>query len=156
MRDKLARDTLPVKLPIALEKIGSHLLSAHPLSPSFLPPRMDDMWKTPAALGTEWVLNMWVVCTANGLFALADIPVETDMLLSLIQSLVVDPENERLVRKMSHKPAVSGNQQVRKASQHRSGNSAVLTRSRECVPCLITVHRQATRARQQPLHSVFA
>uniref|UniRef100_A0A8B9TJS9 Ankyrin repeat and kinase domain containing 1 n=1 Tax=Anas platyrhynchos TaxID=8839 RepID=A0A8B9TJS9_ANAPL len=33
-----------------------------------------------------------------------DIPVETDMLLSLIQSLVVDPENERLVRKMSHKP----------------------------------------------------
>uniref|UniRef100_A0A8D0EMU3 Ankyrin repeat and kinase domain containing 1 n=1 Tax=Strix occidentalis caurina TaxID=311401 RepID=A0A8D0EMU3_STROC len=40
-----------------------------------------------------------------------DIPVETDMLLSLIQSLVVDPENERLVRKMSHKPAISGNQQ---------------------------------------------
>ncbi|NXJ03479.1 ANKK1 protein, partial [Odontophorus gujanensis] len=39
------------------------------------------------------------------------IPVETDMLLSLIQSLVVDPENERLVRKMSHKPAISGNQQ---------------------------------------------
>ncbi|NXH17937.1 ANKK1 protein, partial [Bucco capensis] len=40
-----------------------------------------------------------------------DIPVETDMLLSLIQSLVLDPENERLVRKMSHKPAISGNQQ---------------------------------------------
>nr|XP_013042657.2 ankyrin repeat and protein kinase domain-containing protein 1 [Anser cygnoides] len=40
-----------------------------------------------------------------------DIPVETDMLLSLIQSLVVDPENERLVRKMSHKPAISGSQQ---------------------------------------------
>ncbi|NXF09775.1 ANKK1 protein, partial [Smithornis capensis] len=42
----------------------------------------------------------------------ADIPVETDMLLALIQSLVVDPENERLVRKMSHKPAISGKQQV--------------------------------------------
>ncbi|NXR06005.1 ANKK1 protein, partial [Semnornis frantzii] len=41
-----------------------------------------------------------------------DIPVETDMLLALIQSLVVDPENERLVRKMSHKPALSGSQQV--------------------------------------------
>ncbi|NWW72064.1 ANKK1 protein, partial [Climacteris rufus] len=41
----------------------------------------------------------------------ADIPVETDVLLALIQSLVVDPENERLVRKMSHKPALSGNQQ---------------------------------------------
>ncbi|NXM31841.1 ANKK1 protein, partial [Oxyruncus cristatus] len=41
----------------------------------------------------------------------SDIPVETDMLLALIQSLVVDPENERLVRKMSHKPAISGNQQ---------------------------------------------
>ncbi|NXS52353.1 ANKK1 protein, partial [Brachypteracias leptosomus] len=40
-----------------------------------------------------------------------DIPVETDMLLSLIQSLVIDPENERLVRKMSHKPALSGSQQ---------------------------------------------
>uniref|UniRef100_A0A8C8ECT2 Ankyrin repeat and kinase domain containing 1 n=1 Tax=Otus sunia TaxID=257818 RepID=A0A8C8ECT2_9STRI len=47
-----------------------------------------------------------------------DISVETDVLLSLIQSLVVDPENERLVRKMSHKPAISGNQQVRKASQY--------------------------------------
>ncbi|KAM9175275.1 ankyrin repeat and protein kinase domain-containing protein 1 [Mergus octosetaceus] len=43
-----------------------------------------------------------------------DIPVETDMLLSLIQSLVVDPENERLVRKMSHKPAISGSQQCDK------------------------------------------
>uniref|UniRef100_A0A8C3SDN9 Ankyrin repeat and kinase domain containing 1 n=1 Tax=Chelydra serpentina TaxID=8475 RepID=A0A8C3SDN9_CHESE len=43
-----------------------------------------------------------------------DIPVETDMLLSLMQSLVVDPENERLVRKMSHKPTVSGSQKVRK------------------------------------------
>ncbi|KAJ7424937.1 Ankyrin repeat and protein kinase domain-containing protein 1 [Pitangus sulphuratus] len=42
----------------------------------------------------------------------SDIPVETDMLLTLIQSLVVDPENERLVRKMSHKPAISGNQQL--------------------------------------------
>ncbi|NXP23077.1 ANKK1 protein, partial [Scytalopus superciliaris] len=41
----------------------------------------------------------------------SDIPVETDMLLALIQSLVVDPENERLVRKMSHKPAISRNQQ---------------------------------------------
>ncbi|NXG46181.1 ANKK1 protein, partial [Psilopogon haemacephalus] len=41
-----------------------------------------------------------------------DIHVETDMLLALIQSLVVDPENERLVRKMSHKPALSGSQQV--------------------------------------------
>ncbi|NXW90059.1 ANKK1 protein, partial [Alopecoenas beccarii] len=71
-----------------------------------------------------------------------DIPVETDMLLSLIQSLVVDPENERLVRKMSHKPAISGNQQVRRASQLRSGNSAVLTRSRECVPCLVTEIRR--------------
>uniref|UniRef100_A0A674I7A2 Ankyrin repeat and kinase domain containing 1 n=1 Tax=Terrapene triunguis TaxID=2587831 RepID=A0A674I7A2_9SAUR len=37
-----------------------------------------------------------------------DIPVETDMLLSLMQSLVVDPENERLVRKVSHKPTLSG------------------------------------------------
>ncbi|KAF1453679.1 Ankyrin repeat and protein kinase domain-containing protein 1, partial [Spheniscus demersus] len=36
-----------------------------------------------------------------------DIPVETDVLLSLIQSLVADPENEHLVRKMSHKPAIS-------------------------------------------------
>uniref|UniRef100_A0A8C3QGT6 Ankyrin repeat and kinase domain containing 1 n=1 Tax=Cyanoderma ruficeps TaxID=181631 RepID=A0A8C3QGT6_9PASS len=43
----------------------------------------------------------------------ADIPVETDVLLALIQSLVQDPENERLVRKMSHKPALSRSQQVR-------------------------------------------
>nr|XP_013814186.1 PREDICTED: ankyrin repeat and protein kinase domain-containing protein 1-like [Apteryx mantelli mantelli] len=43
-----------------------------------------------------------------------DIPVETDVLLSLIQSLVVDPENERLVRKMSHKPTISRNQQSAK------------------------------------------
>lgn len=35
------------------------------------------------------------------------------MLLALIQSLVQDPENERLVRKMSHKPAISRSQQVR-------------------------------------------
>ncbi|NWV33208.1 ANKK1 protein, partial [Grantiella picta] len=41
----------------------------------------------------------------------ADIPVETDVLLALIQSLVLDPENERLVRKMSHKPAISRSQQ---------------------------------------------
>ncbi|NWX53744.1 ANKK1 protein, partial [Promerops cafer] len=41
----------------------------------------------------------------------ADIPVETDVLLALIQSLVQDPENERLVRKMSHKPAISRGQQ---------------------------------------------
>uniref|UniRef100_A0A8C0U6K6 Ankyrin repeat and kinase domain containing 1 n=1 Tax=Cyanistes caeruleus TaxID=156563 RepID=A0A8C0U6K6_CYACU len=41
----------------------------------------------------------------------ADIPVETDVLLALIQSLVQDPENERLVRKMSHKPAISRSQQ---------------------------------------------
>ncbi|TRZ15909.1 hypothetical protein HGM15179_011257 [Zosterops borbonicus] len=41
----------------------------------------------------------------------ADIPVETDVLLALIQSLVQDPENERLVRKMSHKPALSRSQQ---------------------------------------------
>ncbi|XP_030146575.4 ankyrin repeat and protein kinase domain-containing protein 1 isoform X2 [Taeniopygia guttata] len=40
----------------------------------------------------------------------ADIPVETDVLLALIQSLVQDPENERLVRKMSHKPAISRSQ----------------------------------------------
>ncbi|NXR71290.1 ANKK1 protein, partial [Pycnonotus jocosus] len=45
----------------------------------------------------------------------ADIPVETDVLLALIQSLVQDPENERLVRKMSHKPAISRSQQVRGA-----------------------------------------
>lgn len=44
---------------------------------------------------------------------LADIPVETDVLLALIQSLVQDPENERLVRKMSHKPTISRSQQVR-------------------------------------------
>ncbi|KAF2982697.1 hypothetical protein EK904_006860 [Melospiza melodia maxima] len=43
--------------------------------------------------------------------ARADIPVETDVLLALIQSLVQDPENERLVRKMSHKPAISRSQQ---------------------------------------------
>ncbi|NWT13558.1 ANKK1 protein, partial [Vireo altiloquus] len=41
----------------------------------------------------------------------ADIPVETDVLLALIQSLVLDPENERLVRKMSHKPTLSRSQQ---------------------------------------------
>ncbi|NWU19333.1 ANKK1 protein, partial [Dyaphorophyia castanea] len=41
----------------------------------------------------------------------ADIPVETDVLLALIQSLVQDPENERLVRKMSHRPAISRSQQ---------------------------------------------
>ncbi|XP_016159307.1 PREDICTED: ankyrin repeat and protein kinase domain-containing protein 1 [Ficedula albicollis] len=41
----------------------------------------------------------------------ADIPVETDVLLALIQSLVQDPENERLVRKMSHKPPISRSQQ---------------------------------------------
>uniref|UniRef100_A0A8C5TG94 Ankyrin repeat and kinase domain containing 1 n=1 Tax=Malurus cyaneus samueli TaxID=2593467 RepID=A0A8C5TG94_9PASS len=41
----------------------------------------------------------------------ADIPVETDVLLALIQSLVLEPENERLVRKMSHKPAISRSQQ---------------------------------------------
>ncbi|NXO64452.1 ANKK1 protein, partial [Phainopepla nitens] len=41
----------------------------------------------------------------------ADIPVETDVLLALIQSLVQDPENERLVRKMSHKPTMSRSQQ---------------------------------------------
>ncbi|NXO37428.1 ANKK1 protein, partial [Locustella ochotensis] len=41
----------------------------------------------------------------------ADIPVETDVLLALIQSLVQDPENERLVRKMSHKPAIPRSQQ---------------------------------------------
>ncbi|NXX39928.1 ANKK1 protein, partial [Tricholaema leucomelas] len=46
-----------------------------------------------------------------------DIHVETDMLLALIQSLVVDPENERLVRKMSHKPALSGSQQVSSSTQ---------------------------------------
>ncbi|NWV79699.1 ANKK1 protein, partial [Dasyornis broadbenti] len=45
----------------------------------------------------------------------ADIPVETDVLLALIQSLVLDPDNERLVRKMSHKPALSRSQQVRRA-----------------------------------------
>lgn len=45
------------------------------------------------------------------------------MLLALIQSLVVDPENERLVRKMSHRPAISGNQQVRRASPHPPGDS---------------------------------
>ncbi|KAL2295760.1 hypothetical protein Nmel_017281, partial [Mimus melanotis] len=42
----------------------------------------------------------------------ADIPVETDVLLALIQSLVQDPENERLVRKMSHKPPISRSQQL--------------------------------------------
>lgn len=90
---------------------------------------MEDIRKTSTTLGTGWVLNIWVVCTANSLFALVDIPVETDMLLSLIQSLVVDPENERLVRKMSHKPAISGNQQVRKVSQDHLGNST------ESFPC---------------------
>ncbi|NXK87147.1 ANKK1 protein, partial [Formicarius rufipectus] len=59
----------------------------------------------------------------------SDIPVETDMLLALIQSLVVDPENERLVRKMSHKPAISGNQQVRRTSLCHSGIST------ESSPC---------------------
>lgn len=100
--------------------LGTSLLSTHPLSPSFLPLNVEDTWKTSTALSTDRVLN---ICTANSLFALVDIPVETDMLLSLIQSPVVDPENERLVRKMSHKPAISGNQQVRKASPYQSGNS---------------------------------
>ncbi|NXE93606.1 ANKK1 protein, partial [Menura novaehollandiae] len=53
----------------------------------------------------------------------SDIPVETDVLLALIQSLVVDPENERLVRKMSHKPAISGRQQVRRNPLDHSGSS---------------------------------
>ncbi|NXO92503.1 ANKK1 protein, partial [Certhia brachydactyla] len=52
----------------------------------------------------------------------ADIPVETDVLLALIQSLVQDPENERLVRKMSHKPAISRSQQVRRTLLHTSGD----------------------------------
>ncbi|NXY03849.1 ANKK1 protein, partial [Pteruthius melanotis] len=46
----------------------------------------------------------------------ADIPVETDVLLALIQSLVLDPENERLVRKMSHRPAISRSQQAKHPS----------------------------------------
>ncbi|NWY43491.1 ANKK1 protein, partial [Sylvia atricapilla] len=53
----------------------------------------------------------------------ADIPVETDVLLALIQSLVQDPENERLVRKMSHKPAISRSQQVRETPLGQSGHS---------------------------------
>ncbi|XP_030918247.1 ankyrin repeat and protein kinase domain-containing protein 1 [Geospiza fortis] len=51
----------------------------------------------------------------------ADIPVETDVLLALIQSLVQDPENERLVRKMSHKPAISRSQQGDREEFTRSG-----------------------------------
>lgn len=123
MGDKLTYNSVAVKLPVILEMLGTYLLPTHPLSPSFLPPHVEAMWKTSTALGIDWVLNIWVVCTINSVSALADIPVETDMLLSLIQSLVVDPENERLVRKMSHKPAISGNQQVRKASQCHSGNA---------------------------------
>lgn len=99
-------------MPVALAMLGTHLLSTDPFCPSFLPPHVEDTWRTPTALGADWV-----ICTANSLSAPADIPVETDMLLSLIQSLVVDPENERLVRKMSHKPAIAGNQQVSKAAQ---------------------------------------
>ncbi|NWU40138.1 ANKK1 protein, partial [Hylia prasina] len=53
----------------------------------------------------------------------ADIPVETDVLLALIQSLVQAPENERLVRKMSHKPAMSRSQQVRTAPLGHPGTS---------------------------------
>lgn len=87
--------------------VGAHLLSAHSLSPFFPPPCAGAVWRTSTALGANWAPSTWA---APGL--LADIPVETDMLLSLIQSLVVDPENERLVRKMSHKPAISGSQQV--------------------------------------------
>lgn len=120
--DKLAHDTLPVKSPIAWKSLVAiccqHILL---LRLSFLL-----AWSICGRLLQPWVLHMWVVCTADGLFALADIPVETDMLLSLIQSLVVDPENERLVRKMSHKPAISGNQQVRKAPR-TAGRSTVLT-----------------------------
>ncbi|NXF24964.1 ANKK1 protein, partial [Rhodinocichla rosea] len=59
----------------------------------------------------------------------ADIPVETDVLLALIQSLVQDPENERLVRKMSHKPAISRSQQVSRTPLRLSGNSS------ELAPC---------------------
>ncbi|NXP86464.1 ANKK1 protein, partial [Passerina amoena] len=59
----------------------------------------------------------------------ADIPVETDVLLALIQSLVQDPENERLVRKMSHKPAISRSQQVSRTPLRLSGNSS------EPAPC---------------------
>lgn len=103
--------------------LGTHLLSRRSLSPSLLSPHMEDPWKTSTASGTEGVLTTWAVCVAHSLFALVDIPVETDMLLALIQSLVVDPENERLVRKMSHRPALPGNQQVRKASPSRPGNS---------------------------------
>lgn len=90
--------------------LGAHLLSTHSLSPFFLPPHAGAARRTSTALGADWALSMWAVGAAHG--PLADIPVETDMLLSLIQSLVVDPENERLVRKMSHKPAISGSQQV--------------------------------------------
>ncbi|NXQ35524.1 ANKK1 protein, partial [Alaudala cheleensis] len=59
----------------------------------------------------------------------ADIPVETDVLLALIQSLVQDPENERLVRKMSHKPAIPRGQQVRRNPPGHSGNPT------ESAPC---------------------
>lgn len=98
-------------MPVALAVLGTHLLSTHPFCPSCLPPHAEDTQRSPTALGADGV-----ICTANSLPAPADIPVETDMLLSLIQSLVVDPENERLVRKMSHKPAIAGNQQVSKAA----------------------------------------
>ncbi|KAI1230721.1 Ankyrin repeat and protein kinase domain-containing protein 1, partial [Lamprotornis superbus] len=61
-----------------------------------------------------WVLpgsGAWHSLAQPSCSALADIPVETDVLLALIQSLVQDPENERLVRKMSHKPPISRSQQ---------------------------------------------
>lgn len=62
--------------------------------------------------GSCLALEPRAACPAE-LLCPADIPVETDVLLALIQSLVQDPENERLVRKMSHKPALSRSQQVR-------------------------------------------
>ncbi|NXU34307.1 ANKK1 protein, partial [Drymodes brunneopygia] len=65
----------------------------------------------------------------------ADIPVETDVLLALIQSLVQDPENERLVRKMSHKPAVPRGQQVRRNPQQH------LQSSTESSPCSYHISR---------------
>lgn len=81
-------------------------------SPSSLSP--PSSWGSCLALGP---------CPAELQISLADIPVETDVLLALIQSLVLDPENERLVRKMSHKPAMSRSQQVRRTPQHHLGSS---------------------------------
>ncbi|TFK01939.1 Ankyrin repeat and protein kinase domain-containing protein 1 [Platysternon megacephalum] len=63
-----------------------------------------------------------------------DIPVETDMLLSFMQSLAVDPENERLVRKMSHKPTISGSPKSQKQGSILSQDTSSSETDSPCSP----------------------